>query len=88
MARKRLGTDIVVFMTQDAYPRDSDIFSPLVEPIIKGIAAVSYARQIPREGAGTFEAFPREFNYGPTPQLRRMDDVDTYGVYTFFCSNG
>lgn len=87
MARKTLNTDIVVFLTQDAYPQDGLFMEKLVAPILKGDAAAAYGRQIPHLGAKILEAFPREFNYGDKPQLRGIEDVATYGVYTFFCSN-
>jgi rhamnosyltransferase len=86
-ARKRLGTPIVVFMTQDAQPVDESFLERLVSPLQKGEAAVSYARQIPREGAGTIEAFPREFNYPAVSNMRSIIDTRTLGVYTFFCSD-
>ncbi len=87
MARKILNTDIVVFLTQDAYPQDDSFMERLVAPFLKGDAAVAYGRQIPHLGANILEAFPREFNYGDKPQLRGIEDVATHGVYTFFCSN-
>jgi rhamnosyltransferase len=86
-ARRRIGTEIVVMMTHDAYPSSPRFLEPLVEPIQEGIAAVSYARQLPQRGAGFFEAFPRSFNYPPQSQLRALEDVDRYGSFTFFCSN-
>jgi rhamnosyltransferase len=59
-----------------------------VAPLLEDAAiAISYSRQLPRPGADVFEAFPREFNYGSTPQVRGIEDVHQYGVYTFFCSN-
>ncbi|MFC1620011.1 glycosyltransferase [Candidatus Neomarinimicrobiota bacterium] len=87
MARKLLNTDIVVFITQDAYPNDEHLLERLVSPIISGDAAVAYARQIPHAGAKILEALPREFNYGQHPQLRGIEDARYHGVYTFFCSN-
>ena len=87
MARKLSGADIVVLMTQDAIAVNSFLIEKLVEPIIAGKASFSYARQIPRKKAGFFEAFPRHFNYPEESHIRGIEDVDKYGVYTFFCSN-
>jgi rhamnosyltransferase len=87
MARHHLNTDIVVMLTQDAYAVDETVLAKLIAPIEKGEASVSYARQIPHEGADLFEAFPRHFNYPEKSQLRSIEDLATYGVYTFFCSN-
>jgi len=87
LARKMLKTDIVVMLTPDAFAVDASVLEKLVQPILKGLAVVCYARQIPHEGASFFEAFPREFNYPINSQLRALTDLDQYGVYTFFCSD-
>lgn len=87
-ARKQLNTDIVVYLTQDAIPASPDLIARLAQPLIDDEQiAVSYGRQIAHEGADIFEAFPREYNYGNTSQIRNIDDLNQYGVYTFFCSN-
>jgi rhamnosyltransferase len=85
--RKMLGTGIVVMMTQDSYPLDAGMIARLIKPVQAGEAAVSYARQIPRPGAGLIEAFQRYYNYPERRQIRSLDDRREFGVYTFFCSN-
>lgn len=87
MARRHLNTDIVLMLTPDAYAVDHEVLEKLIAPILRGEASVSYARQIPHEGAGFFESFPRSFNYPDQSHIRTLDDVKTYGVYTFFCSD-
>lgn len=87
LARNLLGTDIVVMVTPDAYAIDNHVLEVLIQPIIQGKAAAAYARQIPRDNAGFFEAFPREFNYPAASQIRSIEDVEQYGIYTFFCSD-
>ena len=87
-ARKQLDTDIVVYLTQDAIPISSELIELLVKPLIElDDVVVSYGRQIAHEGADIFEAFPREYNYGDKSQVRGIEDLSEYGVYTFFCSN-
>lgn len=86
-ARHTLGTDIVVMMTQDAYPMDADALGRLVAPIQRGDASLAYGRQLPRQDAGLMESFPRQFNYPPTSHVRSIDDAPRYGTYVFFCSN-
>lgn len=86
-ARKMLGTDIVVMVTQDAYASNNQTLEKLIQPIVSGKAAVAYARQIPRKNAGFLESFAREFNYPDSSQLRGIEDMKIYGVYTFFCSD-
>ena len=87
LARKKLQTDIVVMMTQDILPCGPELLPRLVAPIITGKAAVSYARQIPHDGANWFEAFSRSFNYSEQSELRSAQDVNRLGAYTFFCSD-
>lgn len=86
-ARQQLRTPIIVMMTPDAYLEDETMLEKLVRPVCEGKAALSYARQIPHEGADFFEAFPRCFNYPEAGHIRSMEDLEKYGVYTFFCSN-
>ncbi|WP_068468551.1 glycosyltransferase family 2 protein [Candidatus Protochlamydia phocaeensis] len=85
--RLYLGTDIVVMITQDAYATSPYMLERLVRPLIDQQASVSYARQLPHAGAGFFAAFPRYFNYPATSHIRSLEDISTFGVYTFFCSN-
>jgi len=87
MARHLLGTDIVVFMTQDAIAVGDDMVGNLVAPIVAGDAVISYARQIPHDGADFFERFSREFNYPPTSEIRSAEDIARIGPRTFFCSD-
>lgn len=86
-ARRYLSTDIVVMITPDAYAINHDMLSYLLEPLLKEKASVSYARQIPHHGAYFFERFARHFNYPSENHIRGLEDKETHGVYTFFCSN-
>lgn len=85
--RRYLGTDIVVMITQDAYATSPQMLENLVRPLMTKQASVSYARQLPHLGAGVFASFARQFNYPASSHIRSLDDVQTFGVYTFFCSN-
>ena len=85
--RKLLNTEVVVMMTQDAYPIDAEMLEFLVRPVFSGQCSISYARQVPHQGADLIESFQREFNYPAESQLRGLEDIKKYGVYTFFCSN-
>jgi GT2 family glycosyltransferase len=86
-ARKFLNTDIVVMITPDAYATSEETLSQLVQPIIEKKASVAYAKQIPHDQAGFFESFPRYFNYPKESHIRGYDDMNTYGAYSYFCSN-
>tara|TARA_B100001250_G_scaffold414393_1_gene452484 strand:- start:2766 stop:3695 length:930 start_codon:yes stop_codon:yes gene_type:complete len=87
LGRKKLDTDIVIMLTADAFAKSEETFYHLVAPICKGDVAVTYGRQLPRKNADIFESFPRQYNYGSETLIRSMDDVDRFGVFTFFCSN-
>ena len=87
LARKLLGTDIVVMLTQDAFATGTESISDLVAPLLDGRADVAYGRQLPKAGADVFESFPREFNYSVQSQIRRLSDAPQLGAFTFFCSD-
>lgn len=87
LARRRLETDIVAMVSQDAYAEDERALSRLVEPITAGTASVAYGRQVPRRGAGPFEEFLRRFNYPSTSNVRSLADAPRYGAALSFCSN-
>ena len=87
LCRKKLGTDIVVMMTPDAYPVDNKTIEKLIDPIVKGKAVVSYARQIPHPEANIIAKCSRAFNFPNKGNIRGIDDVKKYGVYTVFNSD-
>ena len=87
LARRELGTEIVVMMTQDAYLLDEASLERLVEPVIAGTAAMAYGRQVATPGASLFESFLRTFNYPSESHVRSKADADRYGAYLFFASN-
>jgi len=79
--------DICVCMTQDAIPSDTQLLERLIAPLADEKIAISYARQLPRRGAGPVESFTRIFNYPETAQRKTLADIDTLGVKAFFCSD-
>lgn len=87
LARRITNSHIIVFLTQDAIPLNMNSIDELISPIINNEAHVAYARQIPKDKSPILEAFPREFNYPSSDELRSIKDVDKYGVKTFFCSD-
>lgn len=87
-ARKFLNTDIVVMTTPDAIATGPEMISNLVRPLLEDDSvAISYARQLPHEGADFFESFPRTFNYPPRNEVRSLSDVRLMGPAVFFCSD-
>ena len=86
-ARHRLGTPICAMLTQDVVPNSPDLLSRLTAPIREGLAAVSYARQIPRRECSRVEQILRETIYPQESHTRSLSDAACYGSYLFFCSN-
>ena len=87
LARRTLGTPVVVFMTPDAYPSEPADLDRLIAPVQQKTAALAYGRQVPRPGAGFFEAFLREINYPNTSHTRTLEDLPRFGSYLTFNSN-
>ncbi|MCR5627879.1 MAG: glycosyltransferase [Lachnospiraceae bacterium] len=87
-ARRSQG-DYMVFMTQDALPKDSYLLEKLLEPFENEDTdiAVSYARQLPKENCSLGEIYNRSFNYPPHSMLKTKDDLEEMGIKTFFCSD-
>ena len=49
--------------------------------------AAAYARQLPCRDCGILERYTRSFNYPEKSSVKSMEDLQTYGIKTFFCSN-
>lgn len=91
--------DIIIFMTQDAMPKNVRLIEELVEPFAFDSlfesdeeheitpVAVTYARQLPKEECDIVEKYTRSFNYPAESRIKTMEDVDELGIKTFFASN-
>ena len=86
-ARKSVVADVIVFLTQDVIIRSLDAIQVLVEPITTGNAEATYGRQVAVPNAGFFERFPRQYNYSEMSHIRSIEDIPTFGSFTFFCSD-
>ena len=78
--------DIFVMMTQDAMPVDRHLVERLAEALT-GNVAVAYARQLPDAGSSEFEKASRQFNYPQASRVKTLEDLESLGIKTFFCSN-
>lgn len=87
MAARRASGDIIVFLTHDAVPADENLLANLTAPIRNGTAEISTGRQMPRSDASRMEALVRNFNYPDQSYVRSKEDIPTYGIKTFFCSD-
>ena len=79
--------DIIIFMTQDAVPADSYLIENLLKAFDNEKISAAYARQLPHKNAGIIESYTRNFNYPRTSYIKSIEDIKTYGVKTYFCSN-
>lgn len=87
-AARESDADILVFMTQDALPKDRHVIKNLIEPFRENdrIGAV-YARQLPDDNSSTIERLTRSFNYPEVDMLKTVEDIGRLGIKTYFCSN-
>lgn len=87
MALRHCRGEIVVFLTQDALPADSDFLTHLIAPLSDKTVAVSYGRQLPKPDATKREALIRQFNYPPESCVRSRNDISRLGIKAFFSSD-
>ncbi len=86
-AAREASGDLLVFMTQDAYPENDRFIEELIKPLGQDNIVATYGRQTPRAEAGELEIFARNFNYGSDNIIKRQEDLEKLGVKTFFFSN-
>jgi rhamnosyltransferase len=79
--------EIIVFLTQDVLPCKENSIELLIKPLKNPEIAACYGRQIPDENAIPTEKFARYFNYPETPITKGLDNIQEYGIKTFFFSN-
>lgn len=79
--------DFMVFMTDDAIPKNKRMLHELIKPFIDNRVSVSYARQIPAENCGIIEKYTRQYNYPEQSKIRTEKDIKKLGIKAFFCSN-
>lgn len=84
---KLSNADYFVMMTQDAVPADNKLLERLLEPLASKKAAVSYAKQLPKEDCSPVERFTRSFNYPENSCLKGEKDKEKLGIKTYFCSD-
>jgi rhamnosyltransferase len=83
-----LGTETVVFLTQDAIPADDRSLEAIITGLVADESvALAYGRQLPHEGAGPLARSHRNFNYPPMSSTRSAADVARLGVRAAFASN-
>jgi rhamnosyltransferase len=82
--------DGVVFVTQDVFgagQESGQAVVSLVRVLTQDKVGAAYGRQLPRPGAGPFEAHARLFNYPDRSEVRSMEDSKRLGIKACFFSD-
>ncbi len=86
-AAKVATGDAIVFLTQDALPRDEQTIEKILKPFKDLKVGAVYGRQLPYKKTTLFGKHLRLFNYPNTSYVRRLEDKDLYGIKTAFLSD-
>lgn len=86
-AAKMSDSDIIVFLTQDAIPKDEFLIENLVKAFENPSVAATYGRQLPQRTDHILEQITRGFNYPAESQNKTKADLKKLGIKTYFCSN-
>lgn len=87
MAAAEAKGDTLLFMTQDAVPRDNTLVTKLTAPLQMPEIAAAFGRHIARPDSPPTEIFSRGFNYPDKSSVKGIDDVSMFGIKAFFFSN-
>ena len=79
--------DIIVYMTQDAMPVNEYLVEELVKAFDNEKIAAAYARQLPNSKCNVIERYTRSFNYPEQSRIKSLEDLETLGIKTYFCSD-
>ena len=88
LGANRASGELLVFISQDAYPVDGLWLQRLTRPLrdSKNIAGV-YGRQLPHEGARPPEVFFLDFLYGPNTRRQQIEGEPELSMSTTLFSN-
>jgi len=87
VARYASDADVLIYMTQDAIPCDSNSFRNLLMAFSDPAVGAAFGRQLPRREAAFIEAHARRFNYPDSSSVRSWDSRLTLGFKSIFFSN-
>lgn len=86
-AAQMASGDILVFLTQDALPRDEQTVEKIVQIFDDENIGAAYGRQISYPETNLFGTHLRLFNYPDGSYIRSRDDIGKYGIKTGFLSD-
>lgn len=79
--------DILMFMTDDAIPKDQYLVENLIKQFDHPEVSVAYGRQLADPKKNYVEYYTRTFNYPAQSRIKTKADLGSLGIKTFFCSN-
>lgn len=79
--------DFLLFMTQDAVPKDNLLIEKLLQSFETDQVAAAYARQIAKDSARKKEILIQAYNYPNKSRNKTLKDVKELGIKTYFCSD-
>lgn len=84
--------DIMVFLTDDAVPKDKFLIEKLVEALSwtgdgGEEMAAAYARQLPAADCRVIERYTRGFNYPEESRRKTLASLPEFGIKTYMASN-
>ncbi|MBA3580913.1 MAG: glycosyltransferase family 2 protein [Gammaproteobacteria bacterium] len=86
-AIEHTNSDILVYMTQDAYLTNEFSLENLLKVFENPKIAAAYGRQLPRPQAGPIEAHHRLFNYPPHSHIKTYTSKEKSSIKDAFMSN-
>lgn len=84
--RESIG-DFVLFLTQDALPKDSHYIEHIIRPFDDKQVALVYGRQLPRDDARAAERIIRHYLYPDESFSVTSDDILKMGIKAFHASD-
>lgn len=87
MMAEESDAELLLFMTQDAFPRDDQLIRRMAEAFDDTSVAAAYARQLPKPGCAPLEKQSRLFNYPARSCTKSGEDLSRLGIKTYYCSN-
>ncbi len=87
-AMEKCDTEYVLFMTQDAIPKDKQLIANLIKTMNQDEdIAVAFAKQEPYKYCSTIESYTRAFNYPDESYVNSIMDLKEKGLKTYFASD-
>lgn len=87
LAAKHVSSEILLFLTQDALPKDVNFYRKQLDVFEDNRIGAVYGRQLPYPQTNVYGEHLRLFNYPDKSHTRFYEDKSKYGLKTAFLSN-